>query len=478
MLGWISLSSVDAVGRITLKIVSTVLFARWLAPEIFGRASLTIVLVTVLAICVSAPFEEALSQRKIVSSRHFSSALVVVLGLSTLLCGLAMIVGWGIDFKSADTALIAGPIAVFSLILFAQGPISIFTALARRQRAFKRLALSNVCGELLGTVAGLALAFFGAGVWSLLAVRLIGRFTVLAWLIAACPVRVRLRFSTAHLNDLKTFAGWFFGARLLAAASDAAFQALVTRFFGLAGTGYLNMAVRIIDPVRGLVGSMGHNIAMSFFMRVQDAPARLRASVEQTLASTSLFLLPLYIGLAAAGPTIIAVLAGPEWVASGHIVVCLALGAAILAPANFLRGAIGAKGRAELVFLSGLCECVLMIAALLALSPWGLIAIGLARLVSFCGQAVFNTAAAGVVLGLATRRMLANVLPAMLSAGLMGLAVAAVGTLPALDAHLLARLGIQIMVGVMVYAALVLLFHRAGLRRVYQSLRATTGQQA
>lgn len=476
MLGWISLSSLDAVGRIALKVVSTVMFARWLTPEIFGQSSLTIVVVAMLSIFVSAPFEEALTRQKIAGSRHFGSAMTVVLCLSAGICMLAMAVAWVMRFQAGDSSLIAGLVAMFSLILFAQGPISIYTALARRQRAFKRLALSNVGGELVGTIAGLALAFSGVGVWSLLAVRLVGRYTTLAWLMIGSPAHARPRFSKAHLSDLSTFAGWFFGARLLAAVSDVAFQTLVTRLFGLTGTGYLNMAVRIIDPVRGLVGSMGHNISVSFFIRVQDAPAKLRAVIEQTLTSTSLFLLPLFIGLAASGPTIVSVLAGPEWDESGRIVVCLALGAAILAPTNFLRGAIGAKGRAELVFFSGLVECLLVIGALLALSSWGLIAIGLARLLSFCGQAVFNTAAARAVLAFGAGRTLAVVGPAMLSAGAMGGAVAAIGTLPALEEHALARLGIQIATGIMVYSLLVALFHRAGLRMIYQSLRASPGQ--
>ena len=63
MLKWLSSSLADAVGRILLKLLTTVVFAYWLSPEIFGRASLTIVVVSLLAIVVTAPFEESLVQR-------------------------------------------------------------------------------------------------------------------------------------------------------------------------------------------------------------------------------------------------------------------------------------------------------------------------------------------------------------------------------------------------------------------------------
>ena len=85
MLKWLSSSLADAVGRILLKLVTTVVFAYWLSPEIFGRASLTIVIVSLLAIVVTAPFEESLVQRRVISRSQFAGALALVLA-GSLVC--------------------------------------------------------------------------------------------------------------------------------------------------------------------------------------------------------------------------------------------------------------------------------------------------------------------------------------------------------------------------------------------------------
>ncbi|MES1925305.1 oligosaccharide flippase family protein [Salinisphaera sp. T31B1] len=470
MLGWISLSSLDAVGRIGLKVLATVLFARWLTPDIFGQSSLTIVLVALLAIIVTAPFEEALTQRKVVDSRHFRTALTVVTALSVVICGVVFTVGLIVDHVAGEQYPVAATVAWFSVILFAQGPISIYTALARRQRAFKRIAMSNLSGDTIGTAVGLALAWSGVGVWSLLAVRFVSAFVVLSALMAGSPVRFGFGLSRDRLRDLSSFAGWLFAVRCTDRISDALFQGLVASFFGLNGAGYLNMALRIIEPMRGVTGSMGHNIAMSFYVRAQDDPARLRASVEQTLSSTSLLLLPLFIGLAASGPTIITLLAGAAWAPSGPLVSCLSLAAALTACTNFLQSAIAARGRVDLTFAATALELGLMVIALWGLTHWGLLAVGAARLVSNAGEAIFNVAAAGRVFDLRARRILRLIGPVALSAAAMGCVVAAVGSRLAGAFSPGMTLVAQILLGVAMYTVLALLFHRVALRSVHARL--------
>jgi hypothetical protein len=258
-------------------------------------------------------------------------------------------------------------------------------------------------GHLAGTVVGLALALAGVGVWSLLAIRLVGRFSTMLLLVSASPVRIFPRFSLPHLRELSGFAGWSFGSRVVDTITDAVFQALVTRFFGLVGVGYLNMALRIIEPVRGATGSIGHNIAMSFFVRAQDAPKKLRNLVSQTITGTAIVMLPIFIGLAAAGPSIIEVIAGPDWQPSAVLVVLLALGAAITCSTNFHHTGLVAKGRAELAFISSVLEFSVMVCALWLLSGWGLVAAGVARFVAFAVDANYAVLVARKVLNIRAR---------------------------------------------------------------------------
>ena len=61
-------------------------------------ASLTIVIVSLLAIVVTAPFEESLVQRRVIRRAHFAAALALVLAGSMALIGAAFAAAWAIAF--------------------------------------------------------------------------------------------------------------------------------------------------------------------------------------------------------------------------------------------------------------------------------------------------------------------------------------------------------------------------------------------
>ncbi|MES1947450.1 polysaccharide transporter [Salinisphaera sp. C84B14] len=474
MLKWLSSSLADAVGRILLKLLTTVVFAYWLSPEIFGRASLTIVVVSLLAIVVTAPFEESLVQRRLISRSHFAGALALVLAGSVALIAASFAAAAVIARVypgTSETVTLAWLVAGFSPILLAHAGVAIFTAMARRHRAFARIAWSNLAGDALGVGVGLALVFSGVGVWSLLAVRLVSRFATLLWLIVDNPVRLRPAWSLDGLGELSGVAGWFFAARCVDKAGDAVFQGVVARLFGLEGAGYLNMALRIIEPVRGPTASVSHNIAMSFFVRAQDAPQRLRAAVASTVSHTSMILLPVFFGLAACAPTLIALLGGERWAAAGPIAAGLALAAGVGATTHFLMTALAARGEARLCCLALTAELVCVAAALWLLAPLGLIAIGVARMVSTAAMAGFYLTVARPVFGIDRGAFVRSVLPSLVNATIMALSVVAVARwwVPGTSAALM--LVVQVGAGVLVYAALALLFQRALLYSVINALR-------
>jgi len=471
MLAWISSSGFDVGGRLALQLGATVLFARWLSSDVFGRAGLTIVYVGVLSVFPSALFEEALTQRRVVRRAHFASALLVSLACSA--CGFAVALGcWlGVDFDSPDRAQIASLVAGFSVVLFADAPIAIYTAIARRHRAFKRIAGSNLAGQFAGTVVGLALALFGVGVWSLLSVRLVARFVTLVCLVLSSPVFIAPGYSASHLRQLSRFAKWHFASCWAERLSDAAFQSLVTKLFGFAGNGYLNMAMRIVEPIRGATGAIGHNIAMSFYVRVQDAPERLRVRVVQTVSGTALLTMPVFVGLAACSDSIVAVLAGPLWKESSLLAVCLALAAAITSPTDFLHTALSARGRADLGVLGALQELLIAVGALWLLAGWGLLAVGLARLLSYAGDAVFALVAARRVVGTRVRDVLSAAGPPLVSACLMGVLVYGLGSVRVWAGAPVLRLAAQVTFGVAIYGVLLALLHRRACSSALASLR-------
>lgn len=470
LLRWLLSSGADAAGRLLLQVIGTVLFTRLLSVADFGTAALIAVYVAMPSMVVTGLFEEAIAQRRIVRKAHFSSALAVVLLLAVVLWLLVLLIASRLPGGEASTPGALSPMALYALILFADGPLSIFTAAARRQRRFGDIALGNLAGLLVGTSTGLLLAWGGAGVWALLSVQPTARLINLGVMVARCPVAIRPRLRGSALRELGGYSGWHMGGRIVEGIADALFQTVVTRHFGIEGNGYLNMAQRVIEPIRGATAAIGHNLSMTHFARAQSQPAALGVAVRQTIVESALLLQPVFIGIAAVAPLTIVVIGGPQWTAAGPIAVMLGLAAAVGSVGNFVHGGIAARGRADIGFACCVLELLSSCGLLMLLTPLGLVAIGLARLLAW----LLDT---GVIL-LIARRLLCFDLPALARALLPIVATAvamaaAVGPVQAMrpDWPAPLRLALAIAVGVAVYGGLVLRFQWPLLMQLRSRLR-------
>ena len=469
LLRWLMSSGADAVGRFGLQILGTVVLTRLLAPELFGLSALTMVYVGVLSAAATALFEEALSQRRVVRKAHFAGALATVLLIAIVICGALAMVSAALRGGAGIGSALLPLVAACSLLLFVEGPLSILTAIARRHRRFTDIAAGNFFGVALGTVAGIVAAVFGGGVWALLAVPLTSRTVNLLIMARRCPMRLRPVLDFRAVRELLPFGGLHLLGRTLDTLSDALFQTLVTRLFGLDGNGYLNMANRIVEPIRGATGAIGHNIAMSFFSRVQAHPERLRAAVEQTVSQTALLLQPVFVGLALTAPTIIQVIAGPDWAPAAPIAMLLALATGISGAGNFVHSGLAATGRAGVGVMSGSLELVATSGLLLLLAPLGPMAIGLARLLAWPLDVVYVSLVGRRAFGLRLSVMLrANGIPLLLALS-MAVPILLLATLPAVRPGVL--LAGQIGAGVATYGLAVLLFQRGRVEALLKALR-------
>lgn len=469
LLRWLLSSGADVGGRLLLQVLGTVVFTRLLDVEAFGTAALIAVHVGVLSMIVSGLFEEAIVQRRIVRTPHFSSALAALLLLSGLLWLLALLIAPAVPTGDAADIGIA-PLPAYALIVFADGALSVYTAAARRQRRFADIALGNLGGLATGTAVGLALALSDAGVWALLAVQPVARLVNLAVMVGRCPVSIRPRLALAPLRQLAGYGGWHLGGRLLEGLGDVLFQTLVSRLFGLAGNGYLNMAMRVIEPIRGATSAIGHHLSMAHFARAQANPVALGASVRQTIVESALLLQPVFIGLAAVAPLAIEVIGGRQWAAAGPLAVLLALAAAVGSISNFVHGGIAARGRADIGFAFCGLELLLASGLLLLLAPFGLAAVGAARLLAWLIDAAAVMTLATRLIRLEVAVLLSALLPvASIGALMAGSVVAAQLAMPNLPPGL--RLAVAIAIGVGSYAVLVLRWQKPLLDAVRSRLQ-------
>jgi O-antigen/teichoic acid export membrane protein len=454
----------DAVGRLLIQIAATAILARLLSPEEFGTSALVLTIVATLSVVAGGlPFEEALSQRKVVRRQHFETVLSFCFFLAAVATVLSYLLGGSVGALFGE-ARFRTFLTASCLILFASAYLTVFTAIARRTKRFNELAQANLVGNVAGAAIAIGLGLLGAGVWALLA------FRALMTLVPAVLLSIRFgivflpRWSSSHLRDIRTFSGMLFLDRLLETITHLVLSYGVGILYGVTSLGYVNMAVRIVAPVRGAFAGITHNLSFPFFRAASDS-ADLAEHTRRTLSIATLAAAPTFLGLAALAPLLVPAMAGPGWAEAVAVAALMAIGTSMVCSVQNVHTAMTARGRP----ITGVIKAILGISVtsvgLVAGTPLGVVAAGLARLGADAAESAWSLYVARRYLMLTPRDIFRHVALPWSAALLMAGAVY-VGTVWLSDlASPWAVIAVGMVAGVVLFATLVVLF-AGSVRRV------------
>lgn len=458
LVSWLGWAGLDAVSRLALMTGSTIVFSRLLAPRDFGVTALVLTIVTVAAIFVGAPFEEALTQRRHLRIAHLRAALgaswLVGLAIFALSCFAGHFLA---RFYGEPEIAALLPVAMASI--FFSGHSDILTALARRLRRFNEVAYATMFGHIIGVGMALCLAFMGYGLWALVAQRLLVVVARALVLQARIGYVITPNWSSAHIGDLGRFAGVSFLSRLTDTLTYLAFNNLVQIFYGTAMLGQVNMAMRLIEPVRGAIVATGHNIAFTFFARAGRDISNLRRLGGEVISQSALLTVPVFAGIAAVAPVLLPLVAGPGWDDAVVIAVCLSVASAIAVPSGLFFTAFSSQARPEFSFYSLVLGLLVIVLVLTGFAWLGPISVGLSRVAGDLIRPLFAIGLPMSGFAWPRRERLAALAPAWLLSGAMAVSVAILHRMISAQAPV-AQLAILIPAGVAIYFGLLAIFAR------------------
>ncbi|HSP24291.1 MAG TPA: oligosaccharide flippase family protein [Saliniramus sp.] len=472
---WVGIAAAEAAGRLALQVGVTALLARMLAPEEFGSAALVLTIIAVLAVCVETPFEEALAQRRVLRRPDLEAALAA--SFAAAFFGVAIAAGAGqaaaAIFDRADLGVI---LPVAALVLLAHAPLSIALAVARRRRAFGHINLANLLGHCVGAAAAIAAAFAGWGIWALIWFRVVVVVVCAISLSVSMRLVVVPRWDRRRIAGFASFARMILAARLVESLTYLVFNFLVGHAFGLGVLGYVNMAMRIVEPVRGAVAAIGHNLSFSFFMAARGDRERLIAAIREGSRQSGLLSAPIFMGIAAVSPVLIPVLAGPGWELAAPIAALLAMGGMVLMPSQIVAAALSADGKPEYVLYASLVGFATLVAALalVAFAGLGPVSVGATRLMADVAQAIAIISLGCAATGLSRRALLHDV--AVPWAAALGMACVVTGMRLALPDNIppIVVLAILVATGVLAYGSVLFVVARS---RLFGLIGAVTGRR-
>jgi O-antigen/teichoic acid export membrane protein len=355
---------------------------RLLRPEDYGLMAMTMAIAGFVQSLSYVGVSDAIVQKRHISDDDLRSVFGLILLINAaclaLLCGLAYPAAW---FYGEPRLVV---LLQFASLMF----IPIALQSLPRATLEKKLDLKTVSRiELVSNVAGgafvLALAWAGAGVWALISGML---FTTLLRSLGfglVVPYFRRPRFTLRNLSGILRFGGLRTAEQLLWALYTNSDVFIIGKLLGSDILGIYSVSYYVAALPVDKLAIVIKPVAFPAFAQVQHDRAEALRYLEKALRLLAYICFPIFFGIAATSPQIVAIALGPKWAEAVTPLAIVAFGMTLrpvgLVIPSFLMG-IGEVGAS---FKNTLFATILFPLAFVIGGQWGLVGACAAWLVAY-----------------------------------------------------------------------------------------------
>ena len=352
--------------RFAVKLIGFVLgilLARLLSPEIAGQVALLEVFVNLSFTLIDEGINSALVQTKNADERDYMTVFVITLGLAlfaiaVLEAAAPAIAGY---YRSPEITL---PLRVYAFSLLFSSFNSIQVARLQREMRFREMMLCNLAATVIAGGLGVALAYRGAGLWSLVAYHF-GQI-VLSCLAALLVLRwlPHGRFSKESAKRLGGFGLKMLGASVVSNLYNSLRPLIIGRRFTTADLGYYDRGQKFASTISLNLDTAIRSVMFPVLARSQDDTEQFRAILRRMKQLGCFVVFPVMFGLAAASEPVVRLLLTEKWLPAVPFLVLLSIGEAQVPLTSSNLVALKSLGRSDLYAKQEVLRRVLMLLVL------------------------------------------------------------------------------------------------------------------
>lgn len=383
-------------------------------------------------------------------------------------CALTVLCADTLAAALGDARLVL-PLQLLALVLVIDSIGNPLTAIMVRDFQFRPHAWAETSSTLIGTLAALAIAAHGDGIWALvigtLLQRLVRAAIALWWGLRHRPIAMQA--TRVELAAFSNFSVYTIAERLAAAANERAPYVFLGWMQDAAQVGIFAVTSNLIaTPLQYIM-----NIALSaftpVFARMQKEQDKLSSVYFSMLELTMTVISPMFLGLMVTAPLVTPMILGPSWAAAVPTVQWVCISLTVHAIYYFSSALTMGTGKAKAAFaLMAMQVPGVLAASLLGAKYGGAEAVAM-------GQALVSIATIVPYYLFITRRVLGPCLGRFVAAFAIPIAMgAAMASTVALFAKVTSisnpylDLSSQMAVGAVVYAGMLLAFRPGVVREL------------
>ena len=305
-------SAADAfLGQGVSFIVGLVL-ARLLSPDEYGLIGIVTIFTTIMLGVVDSGFSNALIRKQEVSDKDYSTLFYCNLAISGLMFILLYTCApWIAVFFQREQ--LVGLCRVMGLLLIFQAISIVQYTILSRNIDFKTKTKANVVSALISGIIGIAMAYCGYGVWSLVVQQLSRQllYSIGLWILNRWWPKLVFSFESFKYM-------WGFGWKMLLSGLlnnvwNQLYQVVVGKFYSPATLGQYSRSKEYANIFSSNLTSIVQRVSYPVLSLIQDDKERMVSGYRKIIKVTMFVTAVSMIFLGAIAEPLIYCLIGPQW---------------------------------------------------------------------------------------------------------------------------------------------------------------------
>lgn len=409
-----------------------IVLARLLDPADYGLTAMIGVFMSIASTFVDSGFKSALIRKEEISEADYSTAFFFNV-LVSLVCYLLLFMV-SPSIATFYNRPILSPILrlqALSVIInaFTLVPFTRFT----RKIDFKTQSKILVTSNVLSCVIGILFAFWGYGVWALVAMNLSYSLSsaILLWISSPWkPIRC---FSKSSFDYLFGYGSKLLATGLLNTIFNNINPIVIGRLFSASSLGYYTKALGVADIPSTNVTVMIQRVTFPVMSQMQNDIEKLRHNYRKLIKMSAYIIFPLSIGLAAVSYPLVSFLYGEKWTPCVPYlqVICFSV---MWYPIHSLNlNLLQVKGRSDLFLKLEIIKKILFVFVIVFAIPFGVMGICVGGVVSSLLSLVINTYYTGKLIDVGYFVQMRDVAKSLINSLIMGLIAFLISRLTSID---------------------------------------------
>lgn len=339
------------LSKAALMLLQMAVLARLLTPSDFGLMALVAAVISFAQIFSDMGISNAIIHHQKISQEALSSLYWLNVLSSAVLMFLLMLLSPLVSDWYHEPRM--QPVLVFvsaSFLIAAIGQQ--LRVMAEKNLRFQQLAVVELAASLLGFVVSVSVAFYGGGVYALVAGMLTSGVvaTVLYWRNLADGWRPMWRLRFDEIRDFLGFGAYVLGFSLTNTVNIQADILIGGRVLGTSNLGAYSLPKELSFRLALIINPIVTRVGLPVMAQAQKDKALLKSIYLKTLLMTASINFPLYLMIAVFAPEIVSVMFGNQWQESVPLLQVMALWGLVRSTGNPVGSLLLAMGRANWMF--------------------------------------------------------------------------------------------------------------------------------